>query len=122
MSKQTVPNVMNHPEKVRPETRERVQCAVTGLGFQPNRVARALRSSSADMIACRIEPVRRRSRVQQGAVHDAVPNEVKRYLSGQHFRVGPCNTRPPGPPDPPVSMTVSHGLVHERSTIAVSSV
>ncbi|MFD4637916.1 LacI family DNA-binding transcriptional regulator [Lentzea sp. NPDC058436] len=57
VSKQTVSNVMNYPEKVRPETRERVQRVVTDLGFQPNRVARALRSSSAGMIACRIEPV-----------------------------------------------------------------
>ncbi|MFD9702106.1 LacI family DNA-binding transcriptional regulator [Lentzea sp. NPDC059081] len=57
VSKQTVSNVMNHPAKVRPETRDRVQRAVAELGFQPNRVARALRSSSAGMIACRIEPV-----------------------------------------------------------------
>ncbi|MFD5830080.1 LacI family DNA-binding transcriptional regulator [Lentzea sp. NPDC060358] len=57
VSKQTVSNVMNHPAKVRPETRERVQRTVAELGFQPNRVARALRSSSAGMIACRIEPV-----------------------------------------------------------------
>ncbi|ANZ43270.1 hypothetical protein BBK82_35160 [Lentzea guizhouensis] len=57
VSKQTVSNVMNYPEKVRPQTRERVQRAVADLGFQPNRAARALRSSSAGMIACRIEPV-----------------------------------------------------------------
>lgn len=57
VSKQTVSNVLNYPEKVRPETRERVERAIAELGFQPNRVARALRSSSAGMIACRIEPV-----------------------------------------------------------------
>ncbi|MEV6235692.1 LacI family DNA-binding transcriptional regulator [Lentzea sp. NPDC051838] len=57
VSKQTVSNVMNYPEKVRPKTRDRVLSAVADLGFQPNRAARALRSSSAGMIACRIEPV-----------------------------------------------------------------
>ncbi|MEU3648407.1 LacI family DNA-binding transcriptional regulator [Lentzea sp. NPDC034063] len=57
VSKQTVSNVMNYPEKVRPGTRDRVLSAVADLGFQPNRAARALRSSSAGMIACRIEPV-----------------------------------------------------------------
>ncbi|HEX7303782.1 LacI family DNA-binding transcriptional regulator [Lentzea sp.] len=57
VSKQTVSNVMNYPEKVREQTRERVRRAVAELGFQPNRLARALRSSSAGMIACRIEPV-----------------------------------------------------------------
>ncbi|MGW6443170.1 LacI family DNA-binding transcriptional regulator [Lentzea sp. NPDC055074] len=57
VSKQTVSNVMNAPAKVRTETRERVQRAVAELGFQPNRLARALRSSAAGMIACRIEPV-----------------------------------------------------------------
>ncbi|WP_434444210.1 LacI family DNA-binding transcriptional regulator [Lentzea sp. E54] len=57
VSKQTVSNVMNYPEKVRTETRERVQRAVAELGFQPNRMARALRSSTPGMIACRIEPV-----------------------------------------------------------------
>ena len=57
VSKQTVSNVLNYPERVRPATRERVQQAVAELGFQPNRLARALRSSTAGMIACRIEPV-----------------------------------------------------------------
>lgn len=57
VSKQTVSNVMNYPEKVRPETRERVRRVVADLGFQPNRAARALRSSTAGMIACRIEPI-----------------------------------------------------------------
>jgi LacI family transcriptional regulator len=57
VSKQTVSNVMNYPAKVREETRARVQRAVAELGFQPNRMARALRSSTAGMIACRIEPV-----------------------------------------------------------------
>jgi DNA-binding LacI/PurR family transcriptional regulator len=57
VSKQTVSNVLNNPDRVRPETRERVERAVAELAYQPNRLARALRSSSAGMIACRIEPV-----------------------------------------------------------------
>lgn len=57
VSKQTVSNVLNYPEKVRPKTRERVEQAVDELGFQPNRLARALKASSTGMIACRIEPL-----------------------------------------------------------------
>ncbi|MFG2041663.1 LacI family DNA-binding transcriptional regulator [Dactylosporangium sp. NPDC048998] len=57
VSKQTVSNVLNYPERVRPETRERVERAVAELDFQPNRLARALKASSSGMIACRIEPI-----------------------------------------------------------------
>lgn len=57
VSKQTVSNVLNYPQKVRRETRERVERAVAELEFQPNRLARALKASSTGMIACRIEPL-----------------------------------------------------------------
>lgn len=38
----TVSNMLNHPERVRPETRKRIQTAIDRLGFVPNRSARAL--------------------------------------------------------------------------------
>lgn len=43
VSVSTVSRVFNDPDKVRPDTRERVQNAVDALGYQPSRVARRLR-------------------------------------------------------------------------------
>jgi LacI family transcriptional regulator len=42
----TVSNVVNHPERVRDETAERVRTAIADLGYTPNRVASALVSGS----------------------------------------------------------------------------
>jgi DNA-binding LacI/PurR family transcriptional regulator len=40
----TVSNVLNHPEKVRPQTRERVRAVINHLGYVPNEAARQLRA------------------------------------------------------------------------------
>lgn len=57
VSRQTVSNVLNAPDRVRAETRERVNRAVSDLGYHPNRAARSLRASSPRMVGCRILPV-----------------------------------------------------------------
>jgi LacI family transcriptional regulator len=57
VSRQTVSNVLNAPERVRPSTRERVEQAITDLGYRPNRVAQSLRAQTSRMIGYRIEPV-----------------------------------------------------------------
>ncbi|MFF4229657.1 LacI family DNA-binding transcriptional regulator [Streptomyces sp. NPDC001820] len=57
VSRQTVSNVLNAPDRVRAETRERVNRAVSDLGYHPNRAARSLKSSSPRMVGCRILPV-----------------------------------------------------------------
>ncbi|WP_433606855.1 LacI family DNA-binding transcriptional regulator [Dactylosporangium sp. CA-139114] len=57
VSRQTVSNVLNAPERVRPETRERVEAAIDQLGYRPNRLAQGLRASSSRMIGYRLEPV-----------------------------------------------------------------
>ncbi|MEE6286864.1 LacI family DNA-binding transcriptional regulator [Georgenia sp. MJ173] len=46
----TVSNVLNNPDRVSPATRERVQAAVTKLGFVRNESARQLRSGTSGMI------------------------------------------------------------------------
>lgn len=46
----TVSNVLNHPERVGPETRERVQEAIRTLGFVPSRAAGQLRSRRSGLI------------------------------------------------------------------------
>ncbi|MGW2695717.1 LacI family DNA-binding transcriptional regulator [Streptomyces sp. NPDC004012] len=57
VSRQTVSNVLNAPDRVRTETRERVTRAIADLGYHPNHMARSLRGSSPRMIGCRILPV-----------------------------------------------------------------
>ncbi|MFV0252827.1 MAG: LacI family DNA-binding transcriptional regulator [Beutenbergiaceae bacterium] len=46
----TVSNVLNQPDRVAPATRERVQAAITELGFLPNASARQLRSGQISTI------------------------------------------------------------------------
>ena len=67
VSRQTVSNVINAPERVREQTRQRVEHAIIQLGYQPNRAARALRAQVSRMIGYRIEPVRKQS---LASIHD----------------------------------------------------
>jgi len=55
VSRQTVSNVLNFPHRVRPETRQRVNEAISALGYRPNRAAQALRQQASRMIGYRIE-------------------------------------------------------------------
>ncbi|MGH3746513.1 MAG: LacI family DNA-binding transcriptional regulator, partial [Micromonosporaceae bacterium] len=57
VSRQTVSNAINFPQRVRERTRRRVEGAIVELGYQPNRAARALRAQASRMIGYRIEPV-----------------------------------------------------------------
>jgi DNA-binding LacI/PurR family transcriptional regulator len=58
VSRQTVSNVINTPEVVRPETRERVREAITALGYRVNQAARQMRTGRSRLLAVRIEPAR----------------------------------------------------------------
>lgn len=57
VSRQTVSNVLNSPEIVRPETRERVQRAIGELGYRPHASARRLRAGSSSTIGIRLDPM-----------------------------------------------------------------
>lgn len=46
VSRQTVSNTLNAPQRVRPETLERVNTAIRELGYQPDQSARSLRSGA----------------------------------------------------------------------------
>lgn len=50
VSRGTVSNVINHPELVRPKTREAVERAIRELGFVPNQQARMLTGASSRVI------------------------------------------------------------------------
>ncbi len=55
VSLQTVSNVLNRPERVRPATRKRVLDAIRALDYTPNVAARRLRSARASTIAVRLD-------------------------------------------------------------------
>ncbi|MFJ3035252.1 LacI family DNA-binding transcriptional regulator [Curtobacterium pusillum] len=57
VSRQTVSNVLNRPEVVRPETLSRVQAAIQGLGYRPHASARRLRTRQSSTLGVRLEPV-----------------------------------------------------------------
>jgi DNA-binding LacI/PurR family transcriptional regulator len=56
VSRQTVSNVLNAPEIVRPETRERVQDAIARLGYRPHASARRLRTRMSSTLGVRLDP------------------------------------------------------------------
>lgn len=54
VSRQTVSNVMNSPERVSPDTRERVERAMSAMQFRPNLVARSLRRERANALGVEV--------------------------------------------------------------------
>ncbi len=52
VSHQTVSRVINHHERVSPETRARVTDAIAKLGFSPNAIARSMAQGRAHTLAC----------------------------------------------------------------------
>jgi DNA-binding LacI/PurR family transcriptional regulator len=58
VSRQTVSNVLNSPELVREETRDRVREAIEALGYRASQAARQMRTGRSRLIATRIEPDR----------------------------------------------------------------
>lgn len=53
VSRQTVSNVIHHPDRVRPDTRRRVQSVIDELRYRPNRLARSLQSRTTNTLAYR---------------------------------------------------------------------
>jgi len=56
VSRQTVSNAVNNPELLRADTLQRVQAAIAGLGYSPNRAARNLRTRASHLIGLRFTP------------------------------------------------------------------
>ena len=57
VSRQTVSNVLNSPEIVKPETRGRVESAIAELGYRPHASARRLRTRQSSTIGIRLDPM-----------------------------------------------------------------
>lgn len=58
VSRQTISNVINFPDRVRAETRARVQAAIDHSGYRPSAAARALRNQRAMAVGIRLSPPR----------------------------------------------------------------
>ncbi|OJW01448.1 MAG: transcriptional regulator [Microbacterium sp. 67-17] len=56
VSRQTVSNVINTPAIVRESTRERVEDAITQLGYRPHAAARSLRTRRSSTIGIHLDP------------------------------------------------------------------
>lgn len=56
VSRQTVSNALNAPQRVRPDTLTRVLASIEELGYRPNSAARNLRTQSTRLLACRLLP------------------------------------------------------------------
>ncbi|GAB3597343.1 LacI family DNA-binding transcriptional regulator [Microbacterium tumbae] len=56
VSRQTVSNVLNSPEIVRPATRDRVQAAIDALGYRRHAAARRLRTRRSSTIGIHLDP------------------------------------------------------------------
>jgi DNA-binding LacI/PurR family transcriptional regulator len=56
VSRQTVSNVLNAPDRVAPATADRVRRVIEELGYRPNRAARNLRDRSSRCIGFKIAP------------------------------------------------------------------
>lgn len=57
VSRQTVSNVINAPERVAAETLGRVRTAIEDLGYRPNRIARSLRTRASRQIGYCVTPL-----------------------------------------------------------------
>jgi DNA-binding LacI/PurR family transcriptional regulator len=57
VSRQTVSNVLNAPDVVRPDTRARVEAAIAELGYRPHASARRLRTRKSSTLGIRLDPV-----------------------------------------------------------------
>lgn len=57
VSRQTVSNVLNAPELVRPETRAKVEAAIAQLGYRPHASARRLRTRKSSTLGIRLDPM-----------------------------------------------------------------
>jgi DNA-binding LacI/PurR family transcriptional regulator len=57
VSRQTVSNVLNSPQIVKPETRQKVEAAIAELGYRPHASARRLRTRRSSTLGIRLDPI-----------------------------------------------------------------
>jgi DNA-binding LacI/PurR family transcriptional regulator len=57
VSRQTVSNVLNAPDRVAAATRQRVEAVIEALDYRPNRLARSLRTRASRLLGYCVRPV-----------------------------------------------------------------
>jgi DNA-binding LacI/PurR family transcriptional regulator len=84
VSRQTVSNVLNSPDIVKPETRARVEAAIAQLGYRPHASARRLRTRKSATIGIRLDPM---TNGISGSVHDRFLHSLTERADGRGLRV-----------------------------------
>ncbi|MFO7300007.1 MAG: LacI family DNA-binding transcriptional regulator [Actinomycetes bacterium] len=84
VSRQTVSNVLNRPEIVRPETKEKVDAAIARLGYRRHAAARRLRTRRSSTIGIHLDPY---SGGISGAVLDRFVHALTEHASERGMRM-----------------------------------
>ena len=84
VSRQTVSNVLNSPDVVKPETRARVEAAIAQLGYRPHASARRLRTRRSSTIGIRLDPM---TNGISGSVHDRFLHSLTEKADALGLRV-----------------------------------
>jgi len=84
VSRQTVSNVVNSPQRVRLDTAARVRAAIDELGYRPSRAARQMRTNRSMLLGLRLEPDRGGI---NGAVLDRFLHSVVDAAQAASYRV-----------------------------------
>lgn len=87
VSRQTVSNALNAPERVGAVTLERVRSTIAELGYRPSSAARQMRTGRSHLLALRIEPVRDGV---NGSVGDRFLHALADSAKGAGYRVVLC--------------------------------
>ncbi len=84
VSRQTVSNVLNAPERVHPDTRARVLAAIAETGYRTHSAARQLRTGRSHVIGLRLAPV---TDGINGAVLDRFLHALTEYAQTRDYNV-----------------------------------
>jgi DNA-binding LacI/PurR family transcriptional regulator len=84
VSRQTVSNVLNSPDIVKPETRARVEAAIAELGYRPHASARRLRTRKSATLGIRLDPM---TNGISGSVHDRFLHALTEQADARGLRV-----------------------------------
>lgn len=84
VSRQTISNVINFPDRVRPETRARVLEAIERSGYRPSAAARALRNQRAMALGLRLSNPRNGI---SGSIMDAFTHALVERADQRGYRV-----------------------------------
>lgn len=84
VSRQTVSNALNNPERLQPETLRRVLAAIDETGYVRSAAARQMRTARSSVLAYRLDPIRDGI---GGIVLDTFLHTLSAQAEGQGYRV-----------------------------------